>query len=80
LEAAVTDDIKKQEVLKILAEIETSAMVLLKNDVVEYTAAQLVAELALIRYEIESYELISKKIQGTTKITEILDFKPKDKS
>ncbi len=76
----MTDDIKKQEVLKILAEIETSAMVLLKNDVVEYTAAQLVAELALIRYEIESYELISKKIQGTTKITEILDFKPKDKS
>jgi hypothetical protein len=48
--------------------------------VVEYTAAQLVAELALIRYEIESYELISKKIQGTTKIAEILDFKPKDKS
>lgn len=76
----MTDDIKKQEVLKILAEIETSAMVLLKNDVVEYTAAQLVAELALIRYEIESYELISKKIQGTTKIAEILDFKPKDKS
>ena len=76
----MTDDIKKQEVLKILAEIETSAMVLLKNDVVEYTAAQLVAELALIRYEIESYELISKKIQVTTKIAEILDFKPKDKS
>lgn len=76
----MTDDIKKQEVLKILAEIETSAMVLLKNDVIEYTAAQLVAELALIRYEIESYELISKKIQGTTEIAEILDFKPKDKS
>lgn len=75
----MTDDIKKQEVLKILAEIETSAMVLLKNDVIEYTAAQLVAELALIRYEIESYELISKKIQGTTEIAEILDFKPKDK-
>lgn len=75
----MSDDIKKQEVLKILAEIETSAMVLLKNDVIEYTAAQLVAELALIRYEIESYELISKKIQGTTEIAEILDFKPKDK-
>lgn len=71
------NEIKKQEVLKILAEIEASAMVLL-NDGVEHSPSELVAELALIRYEIDTVENVSKKFsRGEAKSADILEFKPK---
>lgn len=73
------DDIKKQEVLKILAEIETSAMVLL-NDGVQHTPSELVAELALIRYELDAIDNLSKKFINSSNLNaEVLEFKPKPK-
>ena len=72
------DEIKKQEVLKILAEIETSAMVLLSTGV-EHSASEVVAERALIRYELDAIQNLSKKFSGTeTKPADILEFKPKE--
>jgi hypothetical protein len=78
LEATVSDDLKKQEIKKILLEIETSAMILI-NDGVEQSPAELVAELALIRYEIESVNKIQKRFSASQeKGAEVLEFKPKD--
>ena len=71
------NEIKKQEVLKILAEIETSAMILL-NDGVKHTPSELVAELALIRHEMDTIENISKKFsREEANSADILEFKPK---
>jgi hypothetical protein len=71
------NEIKKQEVLKILTEIEASAMVLL-NDGVKHSPSELVAELALIRYGMDTIENISKKFsREEANSADILEFKPK---
>ena len=74
----MSDDLKKQEVKKILLEIETSAMILI-TDGVEHSPAELVAELALIRYEIESINKIQKRFSASQENgADVLEFKPKD--